>query len=354
MSKIGTIHQVVGKSSPGYSVSDYALALQKALQSWGYHSLIYAAEVDTNLKDRVRPLRTYRPKTTDLLILHYALANEATDWAKNQDVPLILSYHNVTPPRFFTGIGGTMQRASERGQSELKHFQPKTRLALADSHFNAQDLWAAGYKNVQILPLLIPNTLQQVVPDATISGRGGTNLLFVGRIAPNKRCEDVIKILHQYRQIEASAHLFLVGARRYVPAYVDWLAEFIKQLGLNDAVTFTGHVSREALAAYYRIAHVYISMSEHEGFGIPLVESMRFDLPIVAYNSTAVPEVLGGSGVLMQQKRFDVIAEIIYQIQTDNQLRQQIIKQQQKQVVTFAPELILQQLRTHIEEVAPQ
>jgi L-malate glycosyltransferase len=354
MSRTKAIHQVVGKSSPGYSVSDYALALQKALQSWGYQSLIYAAEVDASLKDRVRPLHSYRPKTNDLLILHYALANEVTDWAKNQNVPLILSYHNVTPPHFFTGVGGTIQRASKRGRAELQQFQPKTRLALADSHFNAQDLWAAGYKNVQTVPLLIPNSLQQVVPDATVSGGNGTNLLFVGRIAPNKRCEDIIKILHQYRQIEAKAHLFLVGARRYLPAYADWLAQFVAQLGLNDAVTFTGHVSREALAAYYRIADVYISMSEHEGFGIPLVESMRFDLPIIAYNSTAVPEVLGGSGVLIQQKRYDVIAEIIYQIQIDKQLRQEIIKQQQKQAATFAPERILQQLRTQIEKVAPQ
>ncbi|MCP4422696.1 MAG: glycosyltransferase [Chloroflexi bacterium] len=353
MSRIRAIHQVVGKSSPGYSVSDYALALQEALQSWGYHSLIYATEVDANLKDRIRPLHRYRTKTNELLILHYALANESTDWAKKQEVPLILSYHNITPPHFFTGIGGTMQRASERGQAELQQFQPKTCLALADSHFNAQDLWAAGYKNVQTLPLLIPNTLQQVVPDTTVTGGNGINLLSVGRIAPNKRCEDVIKILHQYRQIEPNAHLFLVGARRYLPAYAAWLAEFVTQLGLDDAVTFTGHVTREALAAYYRIADVYISMSEHEGFCIPLVESMRFDLPIIAYNSTAVPEVLGGSGVLIQQKRFDVIAEIIDQIQTNPQLHQQIIAQQQKQAASFAPELILQQLRTYIEKVAP-
>jgi glycosyltransferase involved in cell wall biosynthesis len=351
VSTIRAIHQVVGKSSPGYSVSDYALTLQKALQSWGYQSTIFASEVDNSLGSRVRPLRTYKPKPSDLLILHYALANEVTDWVKNLDVPLIFCYHNVTPPHFFTGVGGTLQQASKRGQTELKQFCKKTRLALAFSQFSAQALKAASFQDVHVLPLLIPNTLQRAVPDPTIRKNASTNLLFVGRMAPNKRCEDIIKILHQYRQIEPDVHLFLVGARRYTPMYADWLAEFVTQYSLEDAVTFTGHVTLEALAAYYQIADVYISMSEHEGFGIPLIESMRFDVPIIAYDCTAVPEVLGGSGILIKQKRFDVIAELIHQLQTDTTLKQKVIDQQRQQAQQFAPELILEQMHALIEKV---
>ncbi len=352
MSNIRAIHQVVGKSSPGYSVSDYALALQEALQSWGYQSTIFASEVDNNLSGRVRPLRSYKPKSNDLLILHYALVNEVTDWVKSLDVPLIFCYHNVTPPHFFTGVGGTLQQASQRGEAELKQFREKTRLALAFSQFSAQAVKTAGFQNVHVLPLLIPNTLQRAVPDRTIRKRAGTNLLFVGRISPNKRCEDIIKIVHQYRQIEPDVHLFLVGARRYTPVYADWLAEFVAQYALEDVVTFTGHVTLEALAAYYQIADVYISMSEHEGFGIPLIESMRFDLPIIAYDCTAVPEVLGGSGILIKQKRFDVIAELIHQLQTDATLKQKVIEQQRQQAQKFAPALILEQMHALIEKIA--
>jgi glycosyltransferase involved in cell wall biosynthesis len=351
MSSIRAIHQVVGKSSPGYSVSDYALALQEALQNWGYQSTIYASEVESSLGDRIRPLRSYKPKGTDLLMLHYALANESTDWVKSLDVPLILCYHNVTPPHFLAGVGGLSQSASQRGQAELKQFRTNSRLALAYSQFSAQDLRAAGYQNIEVLPLLMPDTLQQVMPDKTVKRKSGTNILFVGRIAPNKRCEDILKILHYYRQIEPDAHLFLVGAKRYTPLYAEWLSEFVAQFGLQDAVTFTGHVSLEALAAYYRLANVYISMSEHEGFGIPLVESMRFDLPVIAYDCTAVPEILGGSGILIKQKRFDIIAEMIHQLKTDAELRQQIINQQRQQVQLFAPEQILKQLRALIEKV---
>lgn len=354
MNRIKAIHQFIGKSSPGYSVSDYALALQDAITSWGYHSTIFASEVDKSLGHRIRAFRTYKPRPTDLLILHYAIANEVTDWVKSLNIPLILCYHNVTPPRFFTGVGGTLQQASKRGEIELAQFLPNTRLALAYSQFSAQSLHAAGYQNVQVLPLLIPNTLQQLIPDPSIKKKSATNLLFVGRVAPNKRCEDIIKILHQYRQIEANVHLFIVGARRYTPMYADWLTEFVKQFQLEDLVTFTGHISFEALAAYYRLADIYISMSEHEGFGIPLVESMRFDVPVIAYESSAIPEVLGGSGILIKQKRFDVIAELIHQIQTDAIFKQKIIVQQRQQVKSFAPELILSQMHALIQKVTQQ
>ncbi|MBK8905045.1 MAG: glycosyltransferase [Anaerolineaceae bacterium] len=345
------IHQVIGKSSPGYSVSDYALALQDALQSWGYASTIFASEVDPTLGSRVRPLRSYKSQANDLLILHYALANEVTDWVKTFDVPLIFCYHNVTPPHFFTGVGGTLQQASQRGEAELKQFATRARLTLTYSQFSAQALEAAGFHNIHVLPLIMPTTLQQLTPDHRVQKKPGTNLLFVGRIAPNKRCEDILKVLYVYRQIDPQAHLFLVGARRYVPVYAAWLKELIERFQLQDAVTFTGHVSFEALAAYYRTADVYISMSEHEGFGIPLVESMRFNLPVIAYDCTAVPEVLGSSGVLIKQKRFDVIAELIHQIQTDTDLKQKIIWQQQQQVQKFAPERVLEQMHTLIELV---
>jgi L-malate glycosyltransferase len=352
VSRKPALHQLIGLSSPGHSVADYALALQDALHAWGYDSTIFASDVDPRLKDRVRPLHTYRAKPNQPIILHYALANEASDWAKKQNAPLIFCYHNITPAHFFTGVGGTIADASERGKAELTQFQPQTRLALAYSQFSATDLQAANYQNIQVIPLLMSQNLQESAPDPNIQRRHTTNLLFVGRVSPNKKCEDLIKILHQYRQIEPDAHLFIVGARRYMPVYAEWLAEFVADLGLQEAVTFTGHVSLAELAAYYRMADVYISMSEHEGFGIPLVESMRFDLPIIAYDCTAVPELLGGSGILIKQKRFDVIAELIHQIQTDAALRQKIIQQQQQQAKKFAPELVLAQMRTLIEQVA--
>ncbi|VAW42979.1 Glycosyltransferase [hydrothermal vent metagenome] len=354
MSQIRAIHQLLGKSTPGYSVSNYALALQDALQQWDFHSIIYASEVAPELGRRVQPLRKFRPRPNELLILHYVMANEVTAWLKQYPKqPLILSYHNVTPPYFFTGIGGQYAQGAAQSQSELKSFQAQTRLALTFSHFSRQDLEIAGYTNIKTIPLLMPTTLQKLTPHPGVISAVHTspNLLFVGRIAPNKRCEDVIKILHQYRQIEPAAHLYLVGPTHHTQPYTDWLYDFVHQYDVEDAVTFTGYVSDTELAAYYRQADIFIMMSEHEGFGIPLVEAMRFGLPVVAYKSTAVSETMGGAGILIQQKRYDVIAALIQKIYSDTDLRQKIVQSQRKRIQAFAPEQVLSQLHAALEDL---
>jgi len=195
--------------------------------------------------------------------------------------------------------------------------------------------------------------MQELAPDSSVMSamQTGPNLLFVGRIAPNKRCEDVIKILHQYRQIKPSAHLYLVGPTHHTQPYTDWLHDFVQQYELEDAVTFTGYVSDAELAAYYRQADVFVMMSEHEGFGIPLIEAMRFDLPLIAYRGTAVTETMGGAGILIHQKRYDVIAALIHQINSNADLRQKIIEAQRQRVQTFALDKVLSQLRAAIEEL---
>ncbi len=354
MNKIRAIHQLLGNSTPGYSVSNYALALQDAFQQWGFISTIYANVVDPDSGANVRPLRKFRPHPDELLIVHYIMANEVTAWLKQYpEQPLILIYHNVTPSHFFKGVGGQYAEGTAQAEAELLAFQPQTKLALAFSHFSVQDLQTAGYTNSKVIPLLMPTTLQEIVPDAGVmtAVRTHPNLLFVGRIAPNKRCEDVIKILHQYRQVEPSAHLYLVGPTHHTQPYTDWLHDFVRQYGLEDGVTFTGYVSDAELTAYYRQADIFIMMSEHEGFGIPLVEAMRFDLPLIAYAGTAVTETMGGAGVLIHKKRVDVIAALIHQINTDTELRQKIVTAQRQRVQAFAPDKVLSQLRAALEKL---
>lgn len=354
MSGVAAIHQVVGKSSVGYSISDYALALQEALREWGYESMIYSSEADPDLAERVRPLQTFHPRPggQELLLLHYVMATETTRWARETGLPLILFYHNVTPSHFFSGLGGALGQALEKGRAELPCFRAQTRLALAASAYSRQEMVAAGYDPVYVQPILVPDTLQQVTPDPGVLAQQGSgpNLLFVGRLAPNKRAEDIVKILYYYRQIDPAVRLFLVGARRYTQRYANWLRHFVQQAELDEAVIFTGHVSQEALAAYYRIATVFVMMSEHEGFGIPLVESMRFDVPVVAYSSTAVPETLGGAGMLIHQKNYAVIAELLHLLHTDADLRAQIVARQRERVQAFAPQKVKHQFRRHIEK----
>jgi glycosyltransferase involved in cell wall biosynthesis len=352
MTETRHIHQFLGNAGPGNSISAGAQLLCDALREWGYTSELYAETVaPASAWGDVRHFRRYHPHPADVLILHYTQASALADYVRTLACPLILIYHNVTPARFFVGANPDVVATTQRGLAELATFRAQTVLALAVSAFNRSDLIAAGYTRTAVVPLIIPETLRHTAPDAAVLNTlaDGVNLLCVGRIAPNKRYEDVIKVLYYYRQIEPAARLFLVGHTEYTGPYVAWLRQLIAWLGLEDAVTFTGHISDAALAAYYRRAAAFLYMSEHEGFGMPLIESMRFDVPVVAYAGAAIPETLGGAGLLVREKHFPVVAEALHLLQTDAALRAQILARQRARAQDFAPATILAQLRAQIE-----
>jgi glycosyltransferase involved in cell wall biosynthesis len=357
VSSIQAVHQMVGNAGPGNSISNGARLLRDALRDWGYRADIYAETVApaTSWGD-VRPFRRYRPAPSDLLVVHYSQASALIEYVRTLEVPVLLVYHNITPPRFFVGVNPALEQATAQGRTQLPRLRDQSVAAIAVSDFNRRDLEKVGYAQIHKIPVIVPETLSQVTPDPQLlaSLENGVNLLCVGRVAPNKRFEDVIKTLFYYRQIEPCARLFLVGSTANTRPYAAWLRDFVAWLGLEEAVTFTGHVSDAALAAYYRGADAFVYMSEHEGFGIPLVESMRFGVPVIAYAAAAVPETLGGAGVLVTEKRFPVIAELLHVIQSDAQVRGRLIARQHARARDFAPEQVLHQFRALLDEIAPQ
>jgi glycosyltransferase involved in cell wall biosynthesis len=345
---------MVGNAGPGNSISAGARVLRSALREWGYGSQIYAETVaPASTWGDILAYRRYTPKPSDLLILHYTLASPQTEFIKSLDVPLVLIYHNVTPPHFLVGANQQVASRAATGRNQLPSLRKQTILALGVSEFNRRDLVAAGYTRTGVVPVLIPEDLLRTPADPEVMERlkDSVNLLCVGRVAPNKRLEDVIKVLYYYRQIEPSARLFLAGHTEYYAPYVRWLRGLVSWLDLENAVTFTGHVSDAALAAYYRRTDVFVYMSEHEGFGIPLVESMRFGVPVIAFASTAVPETLGGAGILVTRKHFPVVAEIIHLLQSDADLREKVIARQTIRAQELAPDRTLEQIRSHLDVV---
>jgi len=354
---IKAIHQMVGNAGPGNSISNGAHLLRTALREWGYRAEIYAETVSpVSSWGTVLPFRRYRPSSGDLLIVHYSHASALTDYVRTLDVPVLLVYHNITPPHFFTGVNPELVQITTRGYEQLSALCARTVCAVAVSEFNRHDLAAAGYSRIEVIPVIMPERLGQVSPDPQVCARlaSGVNLLSVGRVAPNKYFEDVIKVFFYYHQIEPQARLFLVGGVSNTQPYVAWLRDFVTWLGLDGCVTFTGHISDAALSAYYRGADTFLCMSEHEGFGIPLVESMRFDVPLIAYAAAAVPETLGGAGVLATEKHFPVIAELVHLLQTDENLRARIIARQQARARDFAPERTLARFRALLEKIAAE
>jgi glycosyltransferase involved in cell wall biosynthesis len=350
--RIRSIHQLVGNAGPGNSISAGAFVLRSALREWGYDSEIFAETVaPAKSWDGIKRYTSYRAHDSDLLILHYTQASPLTDFAKDLNVPLVLVYHNVTPPHYYVGVNPGVIARTRAGLAELSVFRDRAILALGDSEFNQQDLAKAGYEFTGVVPVIVPELLQRVPPDQATLDRlkDNVNLLSVGRLVPNKCPDDVIKAFYYYQQIEPEARLYLVGHLAYYRPYISWLEGLVSWLGLQGAVTFTDHISEGVLAAYYRAADAFVYMSEHEGFGIPLVESMRFGVPIIAYESTAVPETLGGAGILVREKRFPVIAELIHLLRTDSILRDKVLARQRERAMDFAVDVVLARFHSYLE-----
>ena len=204
-----------------------------------------------------------------------------------------------------------------------------------------------------VLPLIIDYDKYRTPPNPAVVRRlsdGRTNVLFVGRISPNKRQEDVIKAFAFYKRLDATARLILAGSDETTEAYRRWLDDLVQTLNVPDVI-FTGRVELRDLVAYYQTASVLLNMSEHEGFGVPLAESMYFGVPIVAFASTAIPETLDGSGVLIRRKDYATIAAAVHQVAHDSALRGRLVARGRERLRDFDPPRLLDQLRGYLLEL---
>jgi len=338
--------QFIVGAAPGDAITDHAFLLQRWLNEAGFEAMIYAESVHPALEGRVRFYSEYLPSQAgELVILHHSIGADLVDYLLSLKRRFLLIYHNITPPAFFQPFDPGLTQQLQRGREQLVSLRERTVLALADSLFNEVELQQAGYLRTGVLPIVLDSAQYDMGPDMTLYTRycdTGPNLLFVGRLVPNKRQEELIQLLYYVRRISPEARLFLVGDP-WMPTYADWLRELATELGLGEAVVLTGHVSQRDLVTYYRLADVYVSMSEHEGFGKPLIESMYLGVPVLAYKATAVADTLGEAGILLLRKDYEAIAELVCLLVTDTRLREHIVKQQRQRVKTFLePQVRLQ------------
>ena len=338
MRKPKTLHQFLTGATQGDAITDHAFVIRRWLREMGFDSHIYALHIHQGVKDEVRPMAAYRPgKREQWVIYHHSVGSEVAAFLQNRALRLILIHHNVTPPQFFARIDPAWAERARQGQQQLSMLQAQTDLALADSEFNALDLRAAGFEETAVLPITLPEDQYTLPLNQQLANElrsKGPNLLFVGRLAANKRQEDLVKLLYYYHRIQPTARLILVGDR-WTIQYDKWVEDLAADLGLADHVILTNKVSQRDMVTYYKTADLYISMSEHEGFGKPLIESMYLDLPVLAYDSTSIPYTMGQTGVLFHQKDYERLAELVDILITNQPLRQRIITRQQQRVQAF-------------------
>jgi glycosyltransferase involved in cell wall biosynthesis len=354
------IHQFAAGFLYGDALGNQAVRIRELLRGWGYHSQVYAQFRDSRLDDPGLDYRRYEDNPGDTILFHYSIGSPVTRFVQGLSAQVVPYYHNVTPPRFLRGYNEPLADLLEQGRQELALFKDAP-LALAASEYNRQEMLALGFRRVEVLPYFITfdwlrTSASSPTGQAVVSryDDGRVNLLFVGRLVPNKCQDDLIRALNAYQHlIEPNSRLILVGSEANAPGYRLELEAMAAALGLAQDVHLPGPVGpREGLGGYYQVADAFVCLSEHEGFCIPLLEAMAFDLPVIAYHAAGVPYAMGGSGLLVKQKRYDLIAELIDLVVHDEHLRERIVTGQRRRLAELAPQRVAHDLQLLVESFA--
>ena len=331
-------------------MSNHVFALERQLRAWGHEPFSYAIEAKPGVTGVQPYRRLFRTAAAgDLLVLHFSMGHEVFDQLVKLPGRKVLVYHNVTPPEFFAGINPHAAAFAQLGRSQLRSLAGTVDLAVGVSEYNRRELEEAGFERTATVPILIDWDAYDVPADEGVLAAWSaatTKLLFVGRISPNKRHDDLIRMLTYYRAcIDPEAQLLLVGSYRDQPRYHARVASLARELGLAAAVTFTGSVPLPHLVAYYATASAFVSLSEHEGFGVPLLEAMRFRLPVVAYDAAAVGETVGGAGILLARKDLAEAAEACALTIERPPLRRALIEAGERRIAELATDLVAARTR---------
>ena len=336
------IHQIVVSASAGDAVTNTALGFQEVLQRAG-PSRLFARYIDERLHGRVFPLAAYDTGADpdDLLVYHVSIGEpEVLQFLLGHPQRLVIVYHNITPPEFFQEFDPAFAGLLARGRAELEVLRDRASLALAVSPYNARELERLGFADVRVSPLPVDLAgLQAVEADPATAEAlrrlEGPVVLYVGQLLPHKRPDLLLQAHHVLTTyLLPDAHLVLCGPPR-APGYHRALQEFAAAVNLAG-VHFAGWVTGAQLAAYYRRAEVFATMSEHEGFCVPLLEAMSFGVPVLARDHGAIPDTMGDAGLLLPPEDDPLlVAEATAELLTSEKLRMSLVERGRRRVASF-------------------
>ncbi len=352
------VHQICARLQFGDAVTNDVLGIHRFLLEKGLESHVYAHYTDdyyagVNEGEEFYARKFLKDKKS-LLIYHYSVYDDNYRLYQRSKNRKVLIYHNITPPRFFQPYSLELAEICRKGREllpSLRHCD----LALGDTDYNRQELLQAGFDPAAtgVLPIFIDfQKMEDEDEDLTERLRTNTvNILFLGRMVPNKRIEDLIAFFAYYHnRVNAASRLWVVGSS-WLSDYNRKLLKLVQRNGLLGKVSFpggAGGVTDKELVSYFRSAQIFMTMSEHEGFCVPLVESMYHSLPIFAYAEAAVPETLGGCGVLFHRKVYPVIAAAVEEVLRDGVLHEDMVRRQRSRLRDFSTEVVEETLWNYI------
>jgi glycosyltransferase involved in cell wall biosynthesis len=350
-----SIHQFLPNLSYGDAISNEAMSIRAYLRARGFHSEIYVRFIDPRVADHCSIFSPDALNASSAIIYHHSIGTEITPHVLNYHGPKCVIYHNITPAEFFESYRPAFAAILRQGREDLRKLAPHFDVAVGDSAFNAEELAQCGFRDPGVLSICVDPGKWNTSPDESLMRSlqdGRANLLFVGRIFPNKKQDDLVRAFRQYLDFDPNARLILVGTLEREDPYAEELHALIASSGLERSVTITGNISDSQLAAYYRTAHLFWSMSEHEGFCVPLIESMWFDVPVLAFRSSAVPETLGNAALMFADKAdLRALAALAKIIVDDKTLQATLIRKQREQRRAFLPSKFEPQLIELVERL---
>lgn len=318
-----TVDLLIPQMATGDATSNHTRLIQQLLEEKGFETRVV---VERRSRSDGSDLSVEKWKgDARISILQHSIGSEVAQFVIRKKTPVVLNYHNITPASYFQSWQPELAKSVKRGRQQLGQLARLTRRGIADSEFNAQELRDLGIDDVVVAPVLwkLGSGVPPSGPGNSTDLDGGGTVLFVGRLAPNKCQHDLIAAFAVLSRFRPEARLVLVG-QASPPQYLHSLKSLARRLGVHSRVVFAGKVSDKNLLQWYQLSDVLACTSEHEGFGVPLVEAMANGLPVVAYDAAAVAETVQDAGIVIRDKRPVTMALALHRVLSDGQLRQSL------------------------------
>ena len=346
------VHQLLSGAGPRDAITSEAIAFRARFRDWGWDGRDYAVHVAPGLNGHIKMLKRFKPGPDDVLVLHHSAGAPRLRELLSLPNRKLLLYHNVTPAPWFWEHAPNVAVQCSVGREQLPALIRAVDVAAADSEFNAAELRALGATKTAVIPLLVDYGRLGPARAAPATARPGPpTILFVGRLSPHKHQDDVIRTFAVYRRHHAAdARLILVGdpiSSRYL--------QFLRNLAdtlAPGAVSIESGLSNTELGERYRQAHVFLCLSAHEGFCIPVLEALSQGVPVVARPAGAIPETTGDAALLVDDADLAVVAELVHLAVTDPELRAELRRRGEARLKLYSPDRVADRLRETIEEAA--
>jgi glycosyltransferase involved in cell wall biosynthesis len=340
------VHQILSGAGPRDAITTEARAFRARFRGWGWGGQDVAARIAPGLWGEIASLDSFSPAPDELLLFHHSASTPRLHELLALPNRKLLLYHNVTPAAWLWDHAPLVALHCALGREQLPGLVAASDIAAADSEFNATELSALGARRTAVIPVLVePARLGSAngAHPARAADRGPI-VLFVGRLSPHKRQDRVIEAFALFRRHRApGARLMLVG-EPVTSAYVDHLVALAEGVAAG-AVSIESGLSSSELGDRYRAADVFLCLSEHEGFCVPLLEAMQFGLPVIARAAGAVPEVAGDAAILVDEDDPALVAELLHLATTDREMIDELRRRGHGRLELYAPDRVAARLR---------